>query len=117
MIKWADYLIDSDIENLDQIVISDHKSGETNLIQEYEKVKKCSKIKSLEEEQSTLGIAGKSKILNQNIKLVWINQTNMLRLFAMIRDNVLIEKYVETVIRWIFGTENQMKLGKPISKR
>lgn len=117
MIEWADYLIDADIENLDQVTIGGYKLGEINLVNEYKKVKKCKRVKSLEEEQSTLGIAGKSKVLKQNIKIVWINQTNRLRLFAMIKDIVLIEKYLETVIRRTFGTENQMKLGKPISKK
>ena len=61
-----------------------------------------------------LSIAGISKTLKAPMKIVWINQTNALRFFTLVDNDLLIKKYVETVIRRTFGTENAMKLGKPI---
>ena len=69
----------------------------------------------LTEEKSTLSIAGHSRTLNESIKIVWFNQTRVLRLFTLINDETLITKYVETVIRRTFGTENAMKLAKPVA--
>ena len=48
------------------------------------------------------------------MKIVWINQTKVLRFFTLVDNDLLIKKYVETVIRRTFGPENAMKLGKPI---
>ena len=42
------------------------------------------------------------------------NQTQILRFFTIIDNEELVKKYAETVIRRTFGTENEMKLGKPI---
>ena len=61
-----------------------------------------------------LSIAGISKTLKAPMKIVWINQTKVLRFFTSVDNDLLIKKYVETVIRRTFGTENAMKLGKPI---
>lgn len=48
------------------------------------------------------------------MKIVWINQTQVLRFFTFVVDELLIKKYVETMIRRTFGSDNAMKLGKPI---
>ena len=61
-----------------------------------------------------LSIAGFSKTLKAPTKIVWMNQTRVLRLFTLVDNDLLIKKYVETVVRRTFGTENAMKLGKPI---
>ena len=61
-----------------------------------------------------LSIAGISKILKAPMKIVWINQTQVLRFFTLVDNDLLIKKYVDTVARRTFGTENAMKLGKPI---
>lgn len=41
----------------------------------------------------------------------------MLRVSSQIKDETLITKYVETVIRRTFGTKDAMKLAKPVEKQ
>lgn len=48
------------------------------------------------------------------MKIVWFNQTKILRFFTIIDDDTLIKKYAETVVRRTFGTPDAMKLAKPI---
>ena len=48
------------------------------------------------------------------MKIVWINQTNTLRLFTFTEDEEPVKRYVETMVRRTFGTGDAMKLGKPI---
>jgi hypothetical protein len=64
-----------------------------------------------------LSIAGISKTLQAPMKIVGINQTEALRFFTSVDNDLLIKKYVETVIRRTFGTKHAMKLGKPIPDR
>ena len=61
-----------------------------------------------------LSVAGIIQTLKVPMKIVWFNQTRILRFFTLIDDELLIKKYVETVIRRTFGTKDAMKLGKPI---
>lgn len=67
-------------------------------------------------ENGVLSIAGISTTLKVPIKIVWFNQTKILRFFTLIDDELLIKKYAETVIRRTFRTQDAMKLGKDISK-
>ena len=53
----------------------------------------------LVEEHGILSIAGHSHTLNDSVKIVWYNQTRVLRLFTHINDETLVTKYVETIIR------------------
>ena len=71
----------------------------------------------LAEEKGSLGIAGYSRTLNDFIKVVWFNQTRVLRVFTQINDETLITKYIETIIRRTFGTKDEMKLAKPLEKQ
>ena len=65
----------------------------------------------LVEEHGILSIAGHSHTLNDSVKIVWYNQTRVLRLFTHINDETLVTKYVETIIRRTFGTKDAMKLA------
>ncbi|UPS43722.1 hypothetical protein M1D30_08945 [Prevotella sp. E15-22] len=58
-----------------------------------------------------LSIAGRSRTLNDDVKLVFYNQTRGLRLFTPINDETLVRKYVETLLRRTFGTPDAMKLA------
>ena len=68
----------------------------------------------LDKEMGSLSIAGHSRTLNDDVKIVWYNQTNVLRVFTHINDETLVTKYVETFIRRTFGTPDAMKLAKPV---
>ena len=54
-------------------------------------------------------IAGMSEKLCAPLKIVWFNQTRTLRFFTHVDDELLLRKYVETVIRRTFNTKDEMK--------
>ena len=115
MIKWADYMADADLDNISQVTTGDLGEEEKEITESYVRNnKKCFNLSELATEKGVLSIAGISKVLGAPMKIVWINQTNTLRFFSIIDNETLIRKYAETVVRRTFGTENAMKLGKPI---
>ena len=61
-----------------------------------------------------LAIGGISRTLMMPVKIVWFNQTRVLRFFTPVDDEILLTKYIETVIRRTFGTKDAMKLAKPV---
>ena len=61
-----------------------------------------------------LAIGGISRTLKMPVKIVWFNQTRVLRFFTPVDDEMLLTKYIETVIRRTFGTKDAMKLAKPV---
>ena len=115
MIDWADYMAVSDLEHISQVTTGSMGTQEKDITESYINSNgKCAETQELKTEMGILSIAGISKTLKAPMKIVWINQTNALRFFTLVDNDLLIKKYVETVIRRTFGTENAMKLGKPI---
>ena len=115
MIYWADYMAASDLEHISQVATSSIGTQEKDITESYKNSNgKCAETQELKTEMGVLSIAGRSKTLKAPMKIVWFNQTRILRFFTLVDDDLLIKKYVETVIRRTFGTENAMKLGKPI---
>ncbi len=119
MIGWADYMAASDLENVFGVTTSISASGkDVDITKSYQSSNgKCSETPELKTEQGALAIMGVSKTLRMPMKIVWFNQTRVMRFFTLIDDELLLQKYVETVIRRTFGTENEMKLGKPITDK
>ncbi len=116
MVDHAAYLESADFDIIDSITISD-MYGEEELVHVYNQSKVgLNNFDKLAEEKGALGIAGHSRTLNESVKIVWFNQTRMLRIFTLINDETLITKYAETVIRRTFGTQDAMKLAKPCSE-
>ena len=117
MIEWADYMSETDLENISEVTMGVVGATSHNIIESYLKNGgKCSQAPELSAESGMLSIAGISKVLHAPVKIVWINQTQVLRFFTLVNDNTLIAKYAETTIRRNFGTKDAMKLGKPIPK-
>lgn len=116
MIGWADYMAASDLDDVSEVTTANSSQGQDIDITESYKSNngKCIETPELKTEKGVLTIAGISKTLRAPMKIVWFNQTRVMRFFTTIGDELLIQKYVETVIRRAFGTENAMKLGKPI---
>ena len=115
MIDWADYMSVSDLEHISQVTTGYMGTQEKDITESYNKSnRKCAETQELNTEMGVLSIAGISKTLKAPMKIVWINQTQVLRFFTLVDNDLLIKKYVETVARRTFGTENAMKLGKPI---
>lgn len=119
MKDWADYMSDADLEHISQVTTGLLiGSQENDITKSYSaNGRKCKNTPELCTEMGVLSVAGMSKTLKAPMKIVWINQTHVLRFFTLVDDELLVKKYVETTIRRTFGTENAMKLGKPISRR
>ncbi|MBO4615755.1 MAG: hypothetical protein J5717_00235 [Lachnospiraceae bacterium] len=114
MIDWADYVRKADISDVQQVTTSTIAGGrDVDLTAEYKAAGSVKAMKSLATEQGVLSIAGMSKVLRAPMKIVWFNQTQVLRFFTPLNDELQVKKYAETVIRRNFGTADQMKLGKP----
>lgn len=118
MVDYVAYMETADIKDIDSISVADMSDEQsTELAHVYNQSKVGLKnFDKLAEERGMLSIAGYSRTLKDSVKMVWFNQTRVLRLFTHIDDETLITKYVETVIRRTFGTDDAMKLAKPVPK-
>ena len=115
MVDWAAYMESADIDKIDSIIVAD-LTDDTGLELAHvynQNIVGLENFERLVEEHGILSIAGHSRTLNDSVKIVWYNQTKTLRVFTHINDEVLITKYVETLIRRTFGTQDAMKLAKP----
>ena len=114
MVDLAAYLETADIDHIDSLAVADMPDEQaTELVHLYKQSKGGLKtFDKLAEEKGMLSIAGHSRALKDSVKLVWFNQTRVLRLFTLVNDETLIRRYVETVIRRTFGTKDAMKLAK-----
>ena len=61
-----------------------------------------------------LSIGGLSRVLCAPVKIVWYNQTRRLRLFTIVDDDDLMNRYVETAIRRTFDTDTAMLRARPV---
>lgn len=115
MKDWADYMSEADLEHISQVTTGSFGIQEKDITKSYtDNGGRCKNTPELNVEMGVLSVAGMSKTLKAPMKIVWINQTQVLRFFTLVDDELLIKKYVETTIRRTFGTGNAMKLGKPI---
>lgn len=114
MKEWADYMAVADLEHISQVEAGILGEKKQDVTQSYaDHGGKCQQTPELNTEQGMLSIAGFSKVLKGPVKIVWMNQTQKLRFFTLTDDELLLRKYVETVIRRTFGTKDAMKAGKP----
>ena len=117
MVDWAAYMESADLDNISTVTVAEMANmPETELINDY---RQCSgnlkEFDKLSFERGQLAIGGISRVLVAPVKIVWFNQTKVLRFFTLIDDEELLTRYIETVIRRTFGTEDAMKLAKPVS--
>ena len=114
MVDYVAYLETADIDHIDSLTVADMSDEQTTeLVHLYNQSKTGLKtFDKLAEEKGMLSIAGHSRALKDSVKLVWFNQTRVLRLFTLVNDETLIRRYVETVVRRTFGTKDAMKLAK-----
>ena len=116
MLDWADYMAGADLEHISQVTAGTLGAGDRDITSSWQTSGSCRKTPELAAESGFLSIAGISRELKAPMKIVWINQTRVLRFFTLLDDELFVRKYAETVVRRSFGTENAMKLGKPIPK-
>ena len=118
MKDWADYMLQADLEGIPQVTAGSMGIAETDHTKSFlDNGGKCAQTPELEIEKGMLSVAGLSPTLHAPVKIVWYNQTRVLRLFTPVDDDVLISCYVETMIRRTFGTDKAMKLGKPLPEK
>jgi len=116
MVDAAAYMESADLDNISTLTTAEMANmPETEHIAAYRETQVSIKdFDLLSVERGQLAVGGISRVLKAPIKIVWFNQTRILRVFTPIDDDILITKYVETVIRRTFGTEDAMKLAKPV---
>ena len=107
MLEWADYVAGADLERVEELTAQDGQ-GTNNYTDEYGLWRNVRAIQALSMERGTLGIAGQSRVLGGPVKIVWLNQTSVLRIFTTFYDGIQIAKYVETLMRRTFRTPDQM---------
>lgn len=113
MLAYAAYLEMADLQSIDSLRVCDPSdSSDTELAHVYNQQKGgLAQFAPLTQEHGMLSIAGRCRTLNDDVKLVFYNQTRGLRLFTPINDETLVRKYVETLLRRTFGTPDAMKLA------
>ncbi|MBE7050059.1 MAG: hypothetical protein E7394_04730 [Ruminococcaceae bacterium] len=118
MIEWADYVAGADLENVTQVTVSSLGEQETDITKSYlENDCKCSKMPELNIEKGVLSIAGNSLNLKSPVKIVWINQTRVLRIFSIIDNEIFIIKYIADIIKRSFAKKNTSEPIKPKVKK
>ena len=115
MVDWADYMAASDLSDIDEVTAGTMVETK-KLSDEFKEKGSIKAMPSLKEETGLLSVAGTSRTLKLPVKIVWINQTSVLRIFTTKDDENLIRRYAETVVRRKFGTPDSMRLGKPHTK-
>lgn len=110
MLGWADYMAASDMKQMDRVTISELGKGDIDITDEFVSQSSIPNMPSVRDEHSSLGIAGTSNMARGPVKIVWFNQTRMLRIFTAVRNDVFILKYVDTMVARTFGTKDQMRL-------
>ena len=118
MRDWADYMVQADLEGISVVNAGSMGEAVRDFTESYRAHgRECKQTPELEREYGYLAIGGLSPTLLAPVKIVWYNQTRVLRLFAPIEDADKMACYVETMVRRTFGTENAMKLGRPLPEK
>lgn len=114
MCSWVDYIFSKDLVNNRCLWRATMGANETEVTQSYRANGcKASQTPELQAEGSMLSVAGLSETLRLPVKIVWMNQTKLLRIFTIVDDERLIRRYAETVVRRSFGKPEAMKPGRP----
>ncbi len=108
MKDWADYMVEADLTNVSEVTTG--FNGELNVTESYlRNGSKCEDTPELDEEMSSLSVAGHSRALNTLMKIGWFNQTCVLKFITPEKDEAAIRKYIEAMIRRTFGSKDAIK--------
>ena len=119
MVDTAAYMESADLDGISTVTTAEMANmPETELIDQFRESKVNLKdFKILSVEKGQLGVGGISRVLRAPAKIVWFNQTRVMRLFTPLDDEILVSKYIETVIRRTFGRKDAMKMAKNPEKK
>ncbi len=109
----ASFVSQADLNGADSVTKTNHIGAkETEYIH---KVRECDNISScpdLQAEASSLGVAGYSQNLGCPVKIVWFNQTNIVRIFTFDKEIKDIRPYMLCIINRFFPKSFNKSLHK-----
>ncbi|MBR5095463.1 MAG: hypothetical protein IK095_10225 [Oscillospiraceae bacterium] len=116
MLDWADYLLSADLEHLGTLTTAEIANApEKEWIDSFQAAGgELRHFPPFAQEQGVLAIGANSRTLRLPVKIVWFDQTKILRFFTLSDDEELMTRYIETVIRRTFGTPQAMGLARPV---
>ena len=118
MLAWVDHMVEMDLQRDTRVWRADMGTAETDVTESFHcHASKASETPELRREGLVLSMAGFSTVLEAPVKIVWFNQTQMLRFLTLVNDENKMRRYAETVARLNFGTPGAMKLGRPPEKK
>lgn len=114
----AEYMIQADFHHVGTISVSPTIGDKVvEYIDQFNDAgNSIKKIDALHREASMLGVGAISNALKAPVKIVWINQTKVLRMMTPVDDEDLMQRYAETVIRRTFNTLKAMKKYESVDK-
>ena len=110
ILNWAEYMVSSDMKQIDQVTVAGIGTEDKNITPEFDSDKGIKAMPTVADEYAMFGLAGISNMTRGPIKIVWFNQTKMLRFFVATRNADFILKYTDTMVGRTFGTDKQMRL-------
>ena len=99
MIDWAEYMVANDLDMISEVTVSAMGQEDRNITEEYRQAGSFRTMETLKEEFNCLSVAGMSKGVGGPLKIVWFNQSRMLRFFTIANDEARMRNYAETMIR------------------
>ena len=113
-VELAAYLESADLDNISTLTVAEIANAPTTeLIDKYkESGGTIRDFDILSHEFGVLGLGGISRVIGAPVQIFWFNQTKVLRLDTILNDDELILRYVETLIRRTFGTDDAMRRAK-----
>lgn len=108
----AEYMIRNDLTKVVEVKVAD--SAEYNITNEFMQYGSLLTTPSMNCEYNVISVAGFSKVLNKNMMIIWFTNARILKFITEFDDETLLRKYAETMLRQNFGTENEMKTGRPV---
>ena len=114
----AQYVLDNDFSRLEGVSRAENLATKEKAFTDAVKAAggTLADCPDLAREGSLLAVAGFSKSLNIALKITWINQTKILRIFTLTNINDLIEPYVNALIQRKLPI-NGKKIQKKIDSR
>lgn len=114
MVDSAAYMASADLDAVSTLTVAEMANmPETECIEAYKNAGGSIRaLQPLAAEKGQLAIGGISRTLKVPVKIVWFNQTNVLRVFTWVEDETLMTRYIETMVRRTFGTKDAMKLAR-----
>ena len=114
IVDLANYMASTDISNIEQVSLSELDGGEDkDQTYEFAFHGTVRQMPSLANEHAALGLAGVSRTLNAKTKIVWFNQTRIIRVFTTVNDQAAIRDYADRILNKDFGTADEKKQCAP----